>query len=39
LIEHSNLHPITSLADRTLEEKKRLLQEGVVFVKDLKHTE
>lgn len=37
LIEHSNLHPITSLEDKTLEEKKRLLQEGVVFVKDLQN--
>ncbi|MBI4136883.1 restriction endonuclease [Candidatus Roizmanbacteria bacterium] len=36
MIEDSNLHPITALDHLSHERKRKLLDEGVVFVKDLK---
>lgn len=36
LISQSNLHPITVLEDLSKDRKKELLENGVVFVKDLK---
>ena len=36
LVEDSNLHPITALDHLSTERKRQLLEEGVVFVKDMK---
>ncbi|MCR4263241.1 MAG: restriction endonuclease [Candidatus Roizmanbacteria bacterium] len=39
LVEDSNLHPITALDHLSHERKRKLLEQGVVFAKDLKDRE